>query len=187
MTISNGKVVRSKEEILENDEMNLYTDKATIAATIKINYDKDGRTDLYKTVIDSSRETIVAQNARERPELSFDTFLQTRELAVARASLEASRLGQVRRFTDVTLRGARFLQQRIYDIITAELIDEYREWVGTWKCQVLAIAPDTDNVQNKVTLLLVERVATEFMDRVLKIGDDGSIKAGENEIIKVGV
>ena len=166
----------SKEEILENDEMNIYTDKTTIAATIKINYDKDGRTDLYKTVIDSSRETIVAQNARERPELSFDTFLQTRELAVARASLEASRLGQVRRFTDVTLRGARFLEQRIYDIITVELIDEYREWVGTWKCQVLAIAPDTDNVQNKVTLLLVERIADVDDGQTLRITTTGAIR-----------
>lgn len=166
----------SKEEILENDEMNVYTDKATIAATIKINYDKNELTNTYSTVIDSSQETIVAQNARERPEIEFNTFLQTRELAVARAALEASRLGQVRRFTDVTLRGARFLQQRIYDIITAELIDEYREWVGTWKCQVLAIAPDTDNVQNKVTLLLVERIADVDDGQTLRITTTGAIR-----------
>ena len=177
----------SKEEILENDEMNIYTDKDTIAASIKINWGKDERTNVYKTVIDSSQETIVAQNARERPEIEFDTFLQTRELAVARAALEASRLGQVRRFTDVTLRGERFLTMRIYDIITVELIDEARKWVGVWNCQVLAIAPDAEAVQNKVTLLLVERVADEFENRILKIGDDGSIKAGEDEIIKAGV
>ena len=166
----------SREEILENDEMNIYTDKATIAATIKINYDKNELTNTDSTVIDSSRETIVAQNARERPELEFNTFLQTRELAVARAALEASRLGQVRRFTDVTLRGARFLQQRIYDIITAELIDEFREWVGTWKCQVLAISPDTDNVQNKVTLLLVEKVADVDDGQTLRITTTGAIR-----------
>ena len=85
-------------------------------------------------------------------------------------------LGQVRRFTDVTLRGARFLQQRIYDIITAELIDEFREWVGTWKCQVLAISPDTDNVQNKVTLLLVEKVADVDDGQTLRITTTGAIR-----------
>jgi len=176
-----------KEEILENDEMNIYTDKATIAATIKINYGRDGITGNYKTVVDTSQESAVAQNARERPELEFDTFLTSRTHALARAALEASRLGQIRRFTDCTLRGERFLTLRIYDIITAELVDESREWMGVWTCQVLAIAPDTDNEQNKVTLLLIERQAYEFEDRIIKIGDDGSIKVGEDEIVKEGL
>lgn len=177
----------AKEEILENDEMVLYTDKATIAATIKINWGKDGISGEYKQVVDTSQESAVAQSARERPELEFNTFLTSRTHAVARAALEASRLGQIRRFTDCTLRGVRFLTLRIYDIITVELIDEAREWAGTWTCQVLSIAPDTDNEQNKVTLLLVEKQTDEFDGRIIKIGDDGNIKVGENEIIKVGV
>lgn len=177
----------AKEEILENDEMTIYTDKATIAATIKINYGQDGITGNYKTVVDTSQESAVAQSARERPELEFNTFLTSRTHAVTRAALEASRLGQIRRFTDCTLRGVRFLTLRIYDIITVELIDEAREWAGTWTCQVLSIAPDTDNEQNKVTLLLVEKQTDEFDGRIIKIGDDGNIKVGENEIIKVGV
>ena len=175
-----------KEEILENDELAIYTDKDTIAATIKINWGKDGITGEYKQAVDTSRESAVAQNARERPELEFDTFLTTREHAVARAALEASRLGQIRRFTDCTLRGAKFLTARIYDTITAELVDENREWMGIWTCQILSIAPDTDNEQNKVTLLLVEKQVDEYEDRIIKIGDDGNIKVGENEIIKVG-
>lgn len=164
-----------KEEILENDEMTIYTDKATIAATIKINWGKDGISREYKQVVDTSRESAVAQNARERPELEFNTFLTSRTHAVARAALEASRLGQVRRFTDVTLRGERFLGLRIYDIITVELVDETREWAGTWNCQVLAIAPDTDRVQNKVTLLLVERIADIDENETLLINHDGDI------------
>jgi len=176
-----------KEEILENDQMNIYTDKATIAATVKINWGKDGITGDFKTVVDTSQESAVAQNARERPELEFDTFLTSRTHALARAALEATRLGQIRRFTDCTLRGERFLTLRIYDIITAELVDESREWMGVWTCQVLAIAPDTDNEQNKVTLLLVEQQVDEFENRIIKIGDDGSIKVGEDEIIKEGL
>lgn len=177
----------AKEEILENDEMVIYTDKATIAATIKINWGKDGISGEYKQVVDTSQESAVAQSARERPELEFNTFLTSRTHAVARAALEASRLGQIRRFTDCTLRGVRFLTLRIYDIITVELIDEAREWAGTWTCQVLSIAPDTDNEQNKVTLLLVEKQTDEFDGRIIKIGDDGNIKVGHDEIIKVGV
>lgn len=177
----------AKEEILENDEMVLYTDKATIAATIKINWGKDGISGDYKQVVDTSQESAVAQSARERPELEFNTFLTSRTHALTRAALEASRLGQIRRFTDCTLRGVRFLTLRIYDIITVELIDEAREWAGTWTCQVLSIAPDTDNEQNKVTLLLVEKQTDEFDGRIIKIGDDGNIKVGEDEIIKVGV
>ena len=164
-----------KEEILENDEMNIYTDKATIAATVKINWGKDGVKKTYSTVVDTSQESAVAQNARERPELSFDTFLTSRTHAVTRAALEASRLGQIRRFTDCTLRGERFLTLRIYDIITVELVDETRDWMGVWTCQVLAIAPDTDNEQNKVTLLLVERQADIDENQTLLINHEGDI------------
>ncbi len=176
-----------KEEILENDKMELYTDKSTIAATIKINWGQDGVSGEYKTVVDTSREGTVAQNARERPELEFDTFLDSRAHAVTRAALEATRLGQIRRFTDCTLRGVRFLTLRIYDMITVELVSETEDWAGIWTCQVLSIAPDTDNEQNKVTLLLVEQQVDEFENRIIKIGDDGSIKVGENEIIKEGL
>ena len=166
----------AKEEILENDDMVIYTDKATIAATIKINYDEDGITGKYKTVVDTSQESTVAQNARERPELEFNTFLTERTVAVTRAALEASRLGQIRRFTDCTLRGVRFLTARIYDIITAELVDENREWMGVWTCQVLSIAPDTDNEQNKVTLLLVERIADIDENQTLRVTTTGAIR-----------
>jgi hypothetical protein len=164
-----------KEEILENDQMNIYTDKATIAATVKINWGQDGITGKYKTVVDTSQESAVAQNARERPELEFDTFLTSRTHAIARAALEASRLGQIRRFTDCTLRGERFLTLRIYDIITAELVDETQDWMGVWTCQVLAVAPDTDNEQNKVTLLLIERQADIDENQTLLINHEGDI------------
>ena len=109
-------------------------------------------------------------------ELEFNTFLTERTVAVTRAALEASRLGQIRRFTDCTLRGERFLTLRIYDIITVELVDEARDWMGVWTCQVLAIAPDTDNEQNKVTLLLVERIADIDEDQTLRVTTTGAIR-----------
>lgn len=177
----------AKEEILENETMAIYTDKATIAAKVKINWGKSGLEDTYQTVIDESREGAVARSARETPQIEFNTFLATREHATARAALEAERLGQVRRFTDCTLRGAKFLSLRIYDIITVELLDEYREWAGTWRCQVLAIGPDTANEQNRVTLLLVERVADIDDGKILRITDTGAIRktTTSDDIVRV--
>lgn len=173
-------------EILENEELRIYTDKDTVAASIKINFAKDEIEGTYSTVVDVSRESVVAQNAREKPELEFDTFLTNRADATARALLEATRLGQIRRFTDCTLRGKRFLVVRIYDIITVELIDENREWMGVWNCQILSIGPDTANEQNLVKLLLVERIEAIDENRILKIGDDGNIKCETENILRVG-
>ena len=56
----------TKEEILETDDMTIYTDKDTIAATIKINWGRNGLTDVYQTVVDTSKDSAVAQSARER-------------------------------------------------------------------------------------------------------------------------
>lgn len=177
----------SKEEVLENDELIIYTDKDTVAATVKINYSQNKLTGNYLSVIDTSQESIVAQNARERPQIEFDTFLTTRSDATARALLEATRLGQIRRFTDCTLRGVKYMTLRIYDIITIELLDETREWIGTWNCQVLSIAPDTDNEQNKVKLLLVERIADIDENRSLRVTTTGAIRKTTTDDNKVRV
>ena len=176
-----------KEEILENESMALYTDKATIAASVKINYAKSPLTDSYRSVIDESQEAAVARNTREAPQIEFNTFLQDETTALARATLESGRLGQVRRFTDCTLRGEKFLGLRIYDIITIELIDESRTWAGTWNCQVLAVAPDTVKEQNKVTLVLIEQVADIDDGKILRITDTGAIRktTTSDDIVRV--
>lgn len=177
----------SYSEILENGELDLYTDKPTIAASIKINYGNNFTSDKRLSVIDSSVSAAVAANIRSKPQIAFDTFLPTRELAVARAALEVSRLGTVRRFSDNTLRGERFIYLRIYDILTVELIDEDREWAGTWRCQVLRIKPDTVKLQNKVKLLLVERVEDIDYGRTLRVTSSGNIRKTTTSNDKVRV
>ena len=176
----------SREQIKENNELNIYTDKDTVAATIKVTYGNDFTVDKKPYVIDSSKEDAIAKSVRERPQIEFDTFLMSRENALTRAALEANRLGVVRRFVDITLCGKEFLNRRIYDIITVELTDVNEQWMGVWKCQILAVSPDTTLYENKVTLVLVERVADIDEDRVLKIGHDGSIKIETTDEIKVG-
>lgn len=176
----------AREKIKENNELNIYTDKDTIAATIKIFYGTDYTTD-KPYVIDSSKESSIAKSVRERPQIEFETFLPTRESAIVRAALEADRLGVVRRFVDCTLMGKEFLTLRIYDIITVELTDVKGQWMGVWKCQILGVAPDTTLYENAVTLVLVERVIDVDEDRILKIGHDGNIKYEKTDVIKVGV
>jgi len=166
----------SKEEILENGEMDVYTDKDTIAASIKVVYGSDYTKENRPYAIDVSKEDSVAQNIREKPQIEFETYLGTRALAITRTALEAGRLGQVRRFTDSTLRGKKYLFLRIYDMITVELIDTTREWAGTWNCQVLGIKPDTDKLNNKVKLLLVEKIADIDDGKTLRVTTDGSIR-----------
>ena len=176
----------AREQIKENHELTVYTDKDTIAATVKVTYGNDFTAD-KPYVIDSSKESAIAKSVRERPQIEFDTFLVTRELALARAALEADRLGIVRRFTDVTFCGKEFLGLRIYDIVTVELTDVTEQWMGVWKCQVLGIAPDTTLYENAVTLVLVERIADIDDGRTLKIGHDGNIKCETTDVIKVGI
>jgi hypothetical protein len=94
----------SKEEILENDRIELYTDRDTIAAYVVVEYGKDYEANKVKTVTDTSSVNSVARSVREKPTITFETFLQTSEEAQARASIEAERLGKIRWFTKLTLR-----------------------------------------------------------------------------------
>ena len=177
----------SREQIKENNELNIYTDKDTVAATIKVIYGNDFTVENKPYVIDSSKEDAIAKSVRERPQIEFDTFLLSRESALARATLEANRLGVVRRFVDVTLCGKEFLNTRIYDIITVELTDVREQWMGVWKCQVLAVAPDTTLYENKVALVLVERVADIDDGRSLRVTTTGAIRKTSTDDNKVRI
>ena len=177
----------SKEEILENDRIELYTDRDTIAAYVVVEYGKDYEANKVKTVTDTSSVNSVARSVREKPTITFETFLQTSEEAQARASIEAERLGKIRWFTKLTLRGERFLTLRIYDMLTVELLSDTREWAGVWKCQVLGTDPDTKGKTNKVRLVLEKKVVRPDDDKTLRVVDDGSIRiavVGTNEFIR---
>lgn len=166
----------AKEQILENDEMEVYTDRKTIAAFIEVEYAKDYEANTHETVIDGSNETAVARSVRETPTITFETFLTSNAQAQARATIEAERLGQIRRFTQVTLRGEEFLGLRIYDIITVELMQENREWLGIWKCQVIGTSPNLQALTNKVTLVLVDEVVREDDNKILRVVSTGEIR-----------
>jgi len=175
-----------RENILEANELDVYTDKPTVAAVIKIVYGTD-YTLPRPSVTDNSSEEEVAQNVRERPTITFETFLDTKEKAEARAALEVSRLGRIRRFVDVTLRGREFLELRIYDTIIVELKGLRKDWAGVWLCQILSVSPDLDAEQNAVKLLLVEKQDELDAGRSLRITTSGAIRITEENTERLRV
>jgi len=177
----------TKEEILENDRIELYTDRKVVAAYVVVEYGKDYEANKVKQVTDTSSVSSVARSIREKPTITFETFLQTIEAAQARAALEAARLGRIRWFTKLTLRGERYLTLRVYDMLTVELMSDKREWAGVWKCEVIGTDPDTKGKTNKVRLVLEEKVARPDDDKILRVVDNGDIRiavVGTTEYIR---
>lgn len=175
-----------REKISESERLDIYTDKPTVAASVKIIYGTNF-TAPRPSVTDTSKQEEVAENIRERPQIEFETYLRLEATAILRAALEAERLGQVRRFTDATLRGYEFLTLRIYDTIIVELKASNRDFSGIWLCQILAVSPDTDSRQNKVTLLLVEKQAELDDGKSLRVTTTGAIRTTATGSTKVRV
>jgi hypothetical protein len=167
-----------KEDILENEELKVNTDRETVFAKTVIEYNHDYEGETFETVVDSSQEAAVARNLRQKPTVTYSTKLRTKADAVDRAAFDAVRLGEVRKFAELTLSGVQYLTLRIYDIVHVELFTERREWLGIWKAQV--IGTELKAPFNKVRLVLFERIPWEDENRILKIDDLGNIKITED-------
>lgn len=160
------------EDIINIADMEIKTDPALLAATIKLNYSKDytGETDDL-SVIDSSRAEYVRQNHAQEPQLEFDSLLQTQVLAAAAALVKAEKYGVARKVVTLSVTGYAFLSLRIYDVGIVELtpqgydmdsatITGSRKWAGVWKAIVLDIDPDPAMETNALRLALIEDVTT---------------------------
>ena len=176
-----------KEEFLENGQIELETDRETIAAYIKINYNKNYKTSKYSTVIDQSKVNEVVKSSRTQHTIEYNTFIETREIAIARAADDATKLGRITKFCEITLLGKERIFRRIYDIITVELYTEDRKWMGIWNCLVIKVAPDVKKYQTKVKLALLEKIGDLTEKVTIRIDDTGNIRtaSGDNTLIKV--
>ena len=160
------------EDIRAIEEMEISTDPALLAATIKLNYAKDytGDTDDL-SVIDTSQAEYVRQNHAQEPQLEFDSLLQTPVLAAASALAKAGKYGVARKIATLSVTGYQFLALRIYDVGIVELtpngydmdsstIIGSRKWAGVWKAIVLDIDPDPATEINALKVALIEDVTT---------------------------
>ena len=176
-----------KEDYLENGEIELETDRETIAAYIKVSYNKNCRTKKYSTVIDQSKVNEVVRSSRTKQTIEYDTFIETREVAIARAADDATKLGRITKFCELTLLGKKRIFRRIYDVITVELYAEDRKWMGIWNCLVIKVAPDVKLYQTKVKLALLEKIGDLTEVVTIRIDESGNIRTADtdNTTIKV--
>lgn len=163
-----------KEKIKENHTFGIETDRSAVFAFINVDFDEDYSSGRSQRVVDASNENAVARNLRQRPSITYQTYLRTSAHALARAALEASMLGEVWRYASCTLIGKEFLDLQIYDILDIELFDDFDEWLGVYRAKVIATEPK--NRENKVKLQLVERVPFEDENRTIRITSKGKIR-----------
>lgn len=165
----------AKEMIKENQTFEITTDRSAVFANIEIKYDINFSDEkAVAVVVDKSRQEAVSRNLRQRPTISYETFLRTKELATERAAREALMLGEVWRYADITLFGKEFLTLRIFDILTIELFTDDDEWLGVWRSKVIATEPR--DRQNRVKVQLIERVPFEDENKRIRITSDGAIR-----------
>lgn len=172
-----------KEEIKENGTLRITTDRETIFAFSQVGYDKNYEAGTETTYTDSSAQAEVAKNIRQKPTLPISTFLIGEENAIARARLDASTFGKVRRFSEFTLTEEKYLTLRIYDTIIAELETANRKWMGRWKCKVLSVSPKEP--ETKIRVCLIERVVYDEDGHIYKVSDTGDFKVDESGDYKV--
>jgi hypothetical protein len=183
------------EDILDPYELGFFTDKAELAASVKIGYAKDYTDDsdeAYLSVTDSTQYETVKEEYRQMPQLEFPTLLPTAALAAARAAVDALHYGTMRKHVSVEGMGKDFLGLRVYDTLTIEAtpgfvdadfgtIEGDREWLGIWSAQVLESNPDLDNIKNKLELVLIEKQEEVAEMSVLADADGRYIRASANE------
>jgi hypothetical protein len=157
-----------REDLADCYDLPFDSDPNTLAARIKISYANDYDKGEMQSVLDESRVLAVRCAYGVEPQLDFDTLLTTKAAATARAALEASRYGQLRKLVHVKCSGETYLGVRIFDTAIAELTPAFvnaddesisgsRDWLGVWKVQVLSVAPDFDAEANELGLVLIER------------------------------
>jgi hypothetical protein len=149
----------TRNRIVNNMTIPVSTNSELLAAKVKINYDYDNIEDEYTTHTDSSKYNEVLKKYRQAPSLEFTVYTDNLTYVYERAEFALERYGDVERTVKLELMGSIYYDLEIYDIITVELgMENQRTFYGTWKAQIVGVAPDTSSGTNSITALLIERV-----------------------------
>ncbi len=162
------KIIRI-QDIKNSDTLPIRTDRDELAAVITVDYSRDYSEGEYLRVVNSERAERVLAEYKQSSERNFETLLQSEEFAAERAAYESHRLGDIRGIAELELFGAGFFNMRIFDIVEIDLTPAFieadgsltgREYWGRWRAQVLAVAPDEDNLTTKIRAVLTQRIPT---------------------------
>lgn len=164
-------------EIFNIEELPITSNKDLLAAIIKVNYAKDFNSGKFKKYIYDDRKSEVEQRYRQAPTLSVETYLTSEDTAIERAVFDFNRFSIIPRIALIELKGAEFLNLRIYDIITIELTPGFYnadtgeltglEYFGVWNAIIISIDPDFNDIGNNIKSLLI----SEFIPSVLFVAD----------------
>ncbi len=152
------------EDILNQDDLPVTTDKDYLAATLKVLYAYDYYDKKYKSYVNGDYaqtmlEEYGAQNIKE-----LTTLLTSQSDAEDKTDWYYSMFQDIPKIVTVTLRGSDFFSVRIYDVcfldLTTDIMDiidrtPERIYYGRWKCQVLSINPDMEGLSNEITAMLI--------------------------------
>ncbi len=155
------------QDIKNSDTLPIKTDRDELAAVITVDYSRDYSDSEFLRVVNSDQAERVRDEYKQISERNFETLLQSEELAAERAAYEARRLGEIRGVAELDLFGSEYFSLWIFDIVEIDLTPAFieadgsltgREYWGRWRAQVLAVAPDEDNLTTKIRAVLTQRI-----------------------------
>jgi hypothetical protein len=160
--------VISPEDILNINTLSVSSEKELLLAKAIVKYAQDYNAETFLSITDDSQEAYVLQSYRKQPELETETILTLESDAEDRGAWQTDRFKDVPKVVEAIVFGPGWDSVRIFDIVKIAItpaevdmarnaIGEGREYYGIWKGIVIGINPSLENIQNTLSVRLIEK------------------------------
>jgi hypothetical protein len=147
-------------DIRNSNSMPIATDSAVFATHVTIAYAQDyNDKGKFLRVTDETYREDAMLKYRQDPLLEVEALVTTQALAESRGLWQAEKLSEIRGQATIELMGQNFYTLRIYDILDIDFSTTERVYFGKWRCQIIGVDPRFDGLTNRITAILIERVA----------------------------
>jgi hypothetical protein len=152
------------EDILNQGELPVASNKELLCAGVKVNYAYDYVDKKYKNYVNDENAQTVLETYRKQNIDPVNTLLTSQADAKDRADWHMERFATIPKIVTIIARGNEYFNLRIYDVgdidITTGVMDiidniPKRIYYGRWRCQILSIDPDLSGLTNTITALLI--------------------------------
>jgi hypothetical protein len=161
-----------REDIKEQLSLPVSFDKNRIAGSVNVKYMKNFTDNTFATEKNDTYKSSVVEKYRDAgmKSITIETALSSSEAAAGRAEWSAQRYSNDNGTVVLTVRKRSLLWLRRLDCLDIEItpammdadtgaVLDGRPYFGVWKCQVIAIAPDTKMGYNKISGRLIREIA----------------------------